>query len=116
MIDHVGLEVADLGRSAAFYDAVLGRLGARRLVDGPGAIGYGSAEPRLWIVARGHPPAPGFGHVALSASGRAAVDAATPPAWPRAAPTPAHRGRGRPTARATTPPTSWTRTGCGWRS
>src|SRR5829696_7722858 len=76
MIDHVGLEVADLARSAAFYDAVLGRLGARRLVDGPGAVGYGSAEPRLWIVARGRPPAPGFGHVALSATGRAAVDAA----------------------------------------
>ena len=89
MIDHVGLEVADLDRSAAFYDAVLGRLGARRLVDGPGAIAYGSAEPRLWIVARGRPPAPGFGHVALGASGRAAVDATHAAGWPPGAPTPA---------------------------
>ena len=40
MIDHVGVEVSDLGRSAAFYDAVLGRLGARRVVDGDGAIAY----------------------------------------------------------------------------
>jgi catechol 2,3-dioxygenase-like lactoylglutathione lyase family enzyme len=76
MIDHVGLEVADLDRSAAFYDAVLGRLGVRRVVDGAGAIAYGSTEPQLWIVARGRAPAPGFGHVALRASGRAAVDAA----------------------------------------
>jgi catechol 2,3-dioxygenase-like lactoylglutathione lyase family enzyme len=76
VLDHLGLEVADLARSAAFYEAVLGRLGGRRLVDGPAAIAYGSHEPRLWIVARGRAPAPGFGHLALQASGRAAVDAA----------------------------------------
>jgi catechol 2,3-dioxygenase-like lactoylglutathione lyase family enzyme len=76
VLDHLGLEVAELARSAAFYDAVVGRLGGRRVVDGPAAIAYGSHEPRLWIVARGRAPAPGFGHVALQASGRAAVDAA----------------------------------------
>jgi catechol 2,3-dioxygenase-like lactoylglutathione lyase family enzyme len=76
VLDHVGLEVADLARSGAFYDAVLGRLGGRRVVDGPAAIAYGSHEPRLWIVARGQVPAPGYGHLALAASGRAAVDAA----------------------------------------
>jgi catechol 2,3-dioxygenase-like lactoylglutathione lyase family enzyme len=76
VIDHVGLEVADLARSAAFYDAVVGRLGGRRVVDGPAAVAYGSHEPRLWIVARGRGPAPAFGHVALVAAGRAAVDAA----------------------------------------
>jgi catechol 2,3-dioxygenase-like lactoylglutathione lyase family enzyme len=76
VLDHVGLEVADLARSAAFYDAVLGRLGGRRVVDGAAAIAYGSHEPRLWIVARGRVPAPGYGHLALAASGRAAVDAA----------------------------------------
>jgi len=76
VIDHVGLEVSDLARSAAFYDAVLGRLGVRRVVDGAAAVAFGSHEPRLWIVARGRAPAPGFGHLALQASGRAAVDAA----------------------------------------
>ncbi|MCW3017305.1 MAG: hypothetical protein JWO02_4397, partial [Solirubrobacterales bacterium] len=30
----------------------------------------------LWIVARGGPPAPGNGHIAQTAVGRAAVDAA----------------------------------------
>lgn len=76
MIDHVGLEVTNLARSARFYDALFQRLGGRRIFDGEHAIAYGSHEPRLWIVQRGYAPAPGFGHVALSAFGRAAVDAA----------------------------------------
>jgi catechol 2,3-dioxygenase-like lactoylglutathione lyase family enzyme len=76
VIDHVGLEVTDLPRAARFYDAVLGRLGARRVLEGPGAIAYGRDEPRLWIVSRGRDGGPGAGHVALTAAGRAAVDAA----------------------------------------
>jgi len=75
VIDHVGLEVADLARSARFYDAVLRALGARRVHEGEAAIAYGRAEAVLWIVVRGE-PAPGFGHVALRAAGRAAVEAA----------------------------------------
>jgi len=76
MLDHVGFEVADLARSARFYDAVFARLGIRRVHDGAAAIAYGSHEPRFWIVERGRPPAPGYGHVAVQAAGRAAVDAA----------------------------------------
>jgi catechol 2,3-dioxygenase-like lactoylglutathione lyase family enzyme len=76
VIAHLGFEVTDLARSARFYDAVLFALGARRLHDGPGAVAYGRDEPLLWIVARGRPAAPGYGHVALRAAGRAAVDAA----------------------------------------
>ncbi len=76
MIDHVGLEVSDLARSARFYDAVFGALGGRRVFDGAAAIGYGVHEARLFIVARGRRPAGGFGHVAIAAQGRPAVDAA----------------------------------------
>ena len=76
MLDHVGFEVADLARSAAFYDALFHPLGGRRIFDSPDAIGYGINDARLWIVARGRRPAPGFGHVAITASGRPAVDAA----------------------------------------
>jgi catechol 2,3-dioxygenase-like lactoylglutathione lyase family enzyme len=76
LIHHVGFEVTDLARSAAFYDALFHPLGGRRIFDAPGAIGYGVDEPELFIVARGRPPGPGFGHVAISARGRAAVDAA----------------------------------------
>jgi catechol 2,3-dioxygenase-like lactoylglutathione lyase family enzyme len=76
VIDHVGFEVADLERSAAFYDAVFLALGGRRLHHGPQAIAYGMSEPSLWIVVRGRAAAPGYGHVALRARGRAAVAAA----------------------------------------
>jgi catechol 2,3-dioxygenase-like lactoylglutathione lyase family enzyme len=76
MFDHIGLEVTDLERSARFYDAVLFALGGRRMFEGPGAIAYGIDRAQLWLVARGRGPGPGFGHVALSAAGKAAVDAA----------------------------------------
>jgi catechol 2,3-dioxygenase-like lactoylglutathione lyase family enzyme len=76
VIAHVGFEVSDLERSARFYDAVFFALGVRRLHDTPAAIAYGVMEPAFWIVTRGRAPAPGYGHVALEASGRAAVDAA----------------------------------------
>ncbi|HUA50441.1 MAG TPA: VOC family protein [Solirubrobacteraceae bacterium] len=76
MIDHVGFEVSDLGRSARFYDAVLYALGARRLVQSEHVVAYGVNAPQLWIVQRGSNPGPGYGHLALSANGKAAVDAA----------------------------------------
>lgn len=76
MIDHVGFEVTDLGRSARFYDPVFHALGARRMLESEFAIAYGVNGPEFWIVTRRLPPAPGYGHVAIRASGRAAVDAA----------------------------------------
>jgi catechol 2,3-dioxygenase-like lactoylglutathione lyase family enzyme len=76
MIDHVGFEVSDLARSARFYDALFFALGVRRMFESEHAIAYGVNEPQLWIVVRGRTPAPGYGHIALHASGRAAVDAA----------------------------------------
>jgi catechol 2,3-dioxygenase-like lactoylglutathione lyase family enzyme len=76
VLDHVGLEVTDLARSAAFYDAVFHPLGGRRIVDGRDAIAYGIHDARLWIVARGRTPSPGFGHIAINALGRPAVNAA----------------------------------------
>jgi catechol 2,3-dioxygenase-like lactoylglutathione lyase family enzyme len=76
MIDHVGFEVSNLARSARFYDAVFSRLGIRRVFEGDAAVAYGSHEPRFWIVQRDRPPQPGYGHVAIQASGKVAVDAA----------------------------------------
>jgi len=35
MIDHTGIGVADVARSAAFYDAALGALGLRRVEQLP---------------------------------------------------------------------------------
>ncbi len=76
MIDHVGYEVSDLQQSARFYDAVFYALGVRRMLESEQAIAYGINAPQFWIVMRGRAPAGGYGHVALQASGRAAVDAA----------------------------------------
>ena len=50
MIDHTGIGVADVGRSAAFYDAVLGALDLRRVMqipenEGTDGIGYGVDFP-----------------------------------------------------------------------
>jgi len=76
VIDHIGFEVSDLARSARFYDAVFGALGARRMLDSEHAVAYGINVPIVWIVRRGREVGPDYGHVALQASGKAAVDAA----------------------------------------
>ncbi|MEA2191459.1 MAG: hypothetical protein QOI73_1580, partial [Solirubrobacteraceae bacterium] len=74
MIVHVAYEVSDLARSARFYDAIFYSLGSRRMFESDGAIAYGRDHEQFWIVARGREPAPGYGHVALAAAGRAAVN------------------------------------------
>jgi hypothetical protein len=42
MLDHVGIQCADLAASAVFYDAALAPLGLRRLMDFEVAMGYGA--------------------------------------------------------------------------
>ena len=76
MFDHVGLEVSDLARSAAFYDALFFPLGVRRMFESERALAYGVNDARFWITDRGRRPDGDLGHVAFEASGRAAVDAA----------------------------------------
>ena len=50
MLDHVGFQCKDMEASAAFYDAVLATLGAKRLMDFGMAIGYGvPPKPDFWI-------------------------------------------------------------------
>jgi catechol 2,3-dioxygenase-like lactoylglutathione lyase family enzyme len=78
MIDHMGIGVADVARSAAFYDAALGALGFRRVMqlpDGVGTdgIGYGVDYPVFWID-RYHPHSVRQ-HTAFTAGSRVAVDA-----------------------------------------
>jgi len=76
MIDHIGFEVSDLERSARFYDAVFRALGARRMHESDSAVAYGVNAPVVWIVVRGREAGAAYGHMALAASGKAAVDAA----------------------------------------
>jgi catechol 2,3-dioxygenase-like lactoylglutathione lyase family enzyme len=76
VLDHVGFDVSSLSRSARFYDAVFFALGTRRTHQSGQAIAYGDNGPSFWIVERGRRPEPGYGHVALKATGKAAVEAA----------------------------------------
>jgi catechol 2,3-dioxygenase-like lactoylglutathione lyase family enzyme len=72
MYDHIGLEVADIGRSVRFYEAALAPLGFVLGSRDENGAGFGPpGEPRLWL-ARGA-PAPTV-HVAFAAPDRAAVD------------------------------------------
>jgi catechol 2,3-dioxygenase-like lactoylglutathione lyase family enzyme len=78
MIDHTGIGVADMARSAAFYDAALGALGLRRVMqlprnDGSDGIGYGVHYPVFWID-RYHPPGVKQ-HTAFVARSQAEVEA-----------------------------------------
>ncbi len=77
MLDHLGIQCADLDRAAAFYDTVLAPLGAGRIMDYGVAIGYGGADgkPDFWIGgAEGDGPnRPN--HFAFDAPDRAAVRA-----------------------------------------
>ena len=78
MIDHTGIGVADVARSAIFYDVALRALGLRRVMqlpenDGTDAVGYGVDYPVFWID-RFHPHGVKQ-HTAFAARSRAAVDA-----------------------------------------
>ena len=78
MIDHTGIGVADVGRSADFYDAALAALGLRRVMQlpedsGADGIGYGVNYPVFWID-RFHPHGVQQ-HTAFAAKTRAEVDA-----------------------------------------
>ena len=52
MIDHVSIAVADLEKSAAFYQAVLEPLGYRKIADRAASVGFGKAYPEFWLNAR----------------------------------------------------------------
>jgi len=75
VIDHTGIGVADVARSAVFYDAVLGALGLRRVFELPGndGVAYGVEHPVFWID-RFHPHSVRQ-HTAFVAKSRAEVDA-----------------------------------------
>jgi catechol 2,3-dioxygenase-like lactoylglutathione lyase family enzyme len=49
MLDHFGINCADLAESSAFYDDVLATLGHRRLMDFGVAVGYGTDKPDFWL-------------------------------------------------------------------
>ena len=73
MLDHVTIGVADLGRSKAFYDHVLGVIGIKRLyAEGETFAGYGcNGKAFFWIGQQG---AVIGTHVAFAVGDRVAVE------------------------------------------
>lgn len=79
MLDHVGIEVSDLERSRAFYEAALEPLGIRLMMEFEGAVGFGKEtehgpKPFFWLNDRGRPAVSGA-HVAFGVRDTAQVDA-----------------------------------------
>lgn len=75
MMDHVGIQVADMAAGGAFYDAVLAPLGGSRMMDFGEAVGYGVDKPEFWISAVAGAGSNRESHVAFSATDRATVRA-----------------------------------------
>jgi len=75
MLHYVSLRVADLDRSASFYDAMLGPLGWRRQDESANAIGWGLLRG-VFYAERNESQRPGFGQVSFPAKSIPAVRAA----------------------------------------
>jgi catechol 2,3-dioxygenase-like lactoylglutathione lyase family enzyme len=78
LIDHVSIAVRDLDRSAAFYEAVLSRIGYAKLEVRAKTVGFGKRYPEFWLNARPEiyaVPHDGGVHVCLRAPTAAAVEA-----------------------------------------
>ena len=77
LLNHVSIQCADLPKSAAFYDAVLAPLGAARVIEFPGTIGYGQSpmEPQFWIGEFNSGEGFRESHIAFTAATHADVDA-----------------------------------------
>ncbi|MEW5855091.1 MAG: VOC family protein [Myxococcota bacterium] len=50
MLDHIGINVSDVGRAKAFYDRALAPLGLKLVMEYGPAAGYGlEGKPEFWI-------------------------------------------------------------------
>lgn len=76
MIDHFGINCADLDASKRFYDTVLEPLGFSRQMDYDVAVGYGTeGKPDFWIGRYDDMPANRETHIAFVAADAAHVRA-----------------------------------------
>ena len=49
ILHHISIGTNDFDKAARFYDAVLGTLGCKRVMDFPGAVAYGRQFPEFWV-------------------------------------------------------------------
>jgi catechol 2,3-dioxygenase-like lactoylglutathione lyase family enzyme len=78
MLHHVSVGVRDVERAAKFYDAVLGALGYRRVMEFlPYAVAYGETQPSFWVQLPQNQQAATAGngvHISFIARSQGAVD------------------------------------------
>ncbi len=76
MLDHLSIQCADPQASAAFYEAVLAPLGAKRVAEFGVVVGFGvPPRPDFWIGPRDTGDGFRESHIAFRAPDRAAVRA-----------------------------------------
>ena len=79
MLHHVSIGVVDVERAAQFYDAVLKKLGFKRVMEVmPYGIAYGLKMPQFWVQLPHDQSTPTSGngtHIAFNANSKAAVNA-----------------------------------------
>lgn len=78
IVSHISIGTNDFDRATEFYDQVLATLGARRVLDFPGAVAYGKQFPEVWVQTpiNGQQANPANGsHIGFIAATREAVDA-----------------------------------------
>ncbi len=78
LISHASVGTNAFERAAAFYDAVLPTLGARRIMEHPGEVAWGRTFPEFWlhVPLDGGPATVGNGaHIGFIAPSKEAVRA-----------------------------------------
>ncbi len=49
ILSHISIGTNDFDTSVAFYDQVMPTIGAKRMMDYPGAVAYGKVFPEFWV-------------------------------------------------------------------
>ena len=78
IMHHASIGTNDFEAATTFYDIVLATIGAKRVLDFPGAVAYGKVYPEFWVQKPhdGASAAPANGiHFAFLATDKAAVQA-----------------------------------------
>ena len=78
ILSHTSLGTNNFDAAVQFYDHVMLTIGARRIMEPPGAVAYGKAYPEFWVQVPhdGQPAQIANGvHIAFLAPSRSAVDA-----------------------------------------
>ncbi|MCH9681588.1 MAG: VOC family protein [Deltaproteobacteria bacterium] len=78
IMSHISIGTNDFDASVVFYDRVMTTIGAKRIMDHPGAVAYGKRFPEFWVQTPidGQTAAVANGtHFGFFASTKAQVDA-----------------------------------------